>query len=239
MIDVHCHILPALDDGAVDLRDSVAMARQAEQDGISVVCATPHIREDHNVNIEELGSRVAALETELAREGVEVRIAPGGEVAQLAAEGLGAPALARLSLDGGGWVLLEPAPGPLGVGLETLVARMAAEGLHALIAHPERHAAEGFEERLQELVGVGALIQWTAEFIALARPDELVMRLARDGFVHLLGSDCHSSRAGRPLRLGPAAQRLREVCSTAQVDWIVEDAPAAILRGDPVRSPWL
>ena len=62
MIDVHCHILPALDDGALDLEDSVAMAAQAVEDGIEVVCATPHIRPDHLVRVEELPSRVAAVQ---------------------------------------------------------------------------------------------------------------------------------------------------------------------------------
>ncbi len=65
MIDLHCHILPALDDGALDLEDSVEMARQAEQDGIAVVCATPHIRGDHDVRIEEIAARARSLQQEL------------------------------------------------------------------------------------------------------------------------------------------------------------------------------
>ncbi len=56
MIDLHCHILPELDDGARSLRDSVGMARQAHADGIGV-CATPHIRHDHHVNGDEIASR--------------------------------------------------------------------------------------------------------------------------------------------------------------------------------------
>jgi tyrosine-protein phosphatase YwqE len=46
VIDVHCHILPALDDGALDLDDSVAMAAQAVEDGVEVVCATPQLQRD-------------------------------------------------------------------------------------------------------------------------------------------------------------------------------------------------
>jgi protein-tyrosine phosphatase len=41
MIDLHCHVLPGRDDGALDLEDSVAMARQAAADGIAAICATP------------------------------------------------------------------------------------------------------------------------------------------------------------------------------------------------------
>ncbi len=61
MIDLHCHILPELDDGARSIGDSVAMARQAAEDGIEGVCATPHIRHDHDVHISEIAARVATL----------------------------------------------------------------------------------------------------------------------------------------------------------------------------------
>lgn len=47
MIDLQCHILPGVDDGAFDVADSIGMARQAAHVGIAAVCATPHIRQDH------------------------------------------------------------------------------------------------------------------------------------------------------------------------------------------------
>lgn len=88
MIDLHCHILPELDDGARSLRDSVAMARQAWEDGVMTVCATPHIRHDHDVRVHELRERVAALQAELDRLRIPVRVLTGGEVAQTAVNGL-------------------------------------------------------------------------------------------------------------------------------------------------------
>ena len=60
MIDLHCHILPGVDDGARDLDDAAAMAAQAQADGIATICATPHIRHDHDVRIAELADRVEA-----------------------------------------------------------------------------------------------------------------------------------------------------------------------------------
>jgi tyrosine-protein phosphatase YwqE len=65
-----------------------------------------------------------------------------------------------------------------------------------------------------------------------------VLRLARDGLVHLLASDAHSSRAGRPLRLRAALSRLGEVCSPEQLTWIAQTAPEAILRGEPITAPF-
>lgn len=60
-VDLHCHVLPDVDDGARDLEDAIALARQAEADGIAAICATPHIRHDHDVRIVELPARLAKL----------------------------------------------------------------------------------------------------------------------------------------------------------------------------------
>ncbi|HMD57385.1 MAG TPA: CpsB/CapC family capsule biosynthesis tyrosine phosphatase [Solirubrobacteraceae bacterium] len=240
MIDVHCHILPSLDDGALDLRDSVAMARQADGDGITVVCATPHIRHDHDVRLDELPVRVAELQAELDRQGVGVRIAQGGEVAQSAARRLGPDELYEVSLDRRGWVLLEPDPGPLADELPQLVERLAGLGLRTIIAHPERHAPADLERRLEALAEMGCMIQWTGEFIAALDPDDAqapIVRLARRGLVHLIGSDAHSSHGGRPLRLTPALTVLGELCPAEQVRWIAHTAPEAILRGEFPAPP--
>jgi len=238
LVDVHCHILPELDDGALSLADSVAMARQAQADGIAVVCATPHIRDDHDVRISELPARVASLQRELERLDIGVRVAVGGEVAQRAAEGLTAQELRGVSLAGGGWVLLEPAPGPLGIELDELVERLAASRLRVIVAHPERHAGADLEERLLELVARGALIQWTAEFIAEGTGGDFVAGLARDGLVHLLGSDAHSSLAGRAVHLSAGLARLAETLPAERVAWIAERGPWAVLRGDTAVPPW-
>ena len=239
MIDVHCHILPALDDGAVDLEDSLAMAAQAVADGITVVCATPHIRSDHEVRVAELPSRIAALQLELRRCGLDLEIASGGEVAQTTAAGISATELRRVSLGEGGWVLLEPAPGPLNDDLFALIDGLSTRGLHAIVAHPERHAAADLKERLCELTARGALIQWTAAFVARADAGDLVLEFATAGLVHLLGSDAHSARAGRAVRLAAGIARLRQVCSAEQLDWIAQGAPRAILDGaKSLTPPW-
>ncbi len=239
MIDLHCHILPQLDDGALSIEDSVAMAGQAWEDGIEAVCATPHIRHDHDVHIPEIALRVASLQNVLDAEGVPLQILPGGELAQTAAEALTPEELHSVSLGGaGGWVLLEPAPGPLGDGLSSVVDHLAGLGASVIVAHPERHAGADLQERLTALVARGCLIQWTAEFVVRAAPEDLVLRYARDGLVHLLASDAHSSLAGRPLRLSASFARLAEVCPAEWVHWMAERAPRTIVAGEPVAPPW-
>jgi protein-tyrosine phosphatase len=239
VIDLHCHILPALDDGAVDLDDSLAMAAQADADGIEIVCATPHIRHDHDVRIAELPERVASLNGELAARGLRVRVAPGGEVAETIAHRLSPEERVLVSLGGGGrWLLVEPAPGPLSSGLVDLIDDLAAGGLQAVVAHPERHLDQHAPARLREAVARGALVQATAAPLTDGH-DRALIELAEHGLVHVLGSDAHSARAGRPVALSAAFERLAAIPRLApHIDWIAHTAPAAIVAGAAVEPPF-
>ena len=239
MIDLHCHILPGLDDGALDVEDSVAMARQAAADGVEAVCATPHIRHDHDVRIEELAHRVERLNARLREEGVPVEVLPGGEVAETAAAALSEEELSRVALGEGRWVLLEPAPGPLSDGLVRMVGQLAQRGHRSLIAHPERHLSADMFERLAALIVEGALVQATADFFLRDQTADGMLAMAEAGLVHVLSSDAHTSIAGRPLRLGPAVERLRSAEAVApHLEWMVETAPRAIVRGEELELPF-
>jgi protein-tyrosine phosphatase len=239
VIDLHCHILDAIDDGARDADDSVAMARQAEADGIEAVCATPHIRHDHDVRIEELAARVAGLNERLQREMVAVKVLQGGEVAETSVEGLSEGELSRVSLGGGKWILLEPAPGPLDDSLLRRVGHLAERGHRTIVAHPERHLSADMFERMAALVAEGALIQATADFFLREQMAKGMLAMAERGLVHVLSSDAHTVRGGRPVRISPALEKLRDVEVLApHVDWIAETAPRAIVQGDPLEVPF-
>lgn len=239
MIDLHCHILPALDDGARDLDDSVAMARAAAADGIEAICATPHIRHDHDVRIHEVAGRIEVLNARLLDEGVPVTILQGGEVAETAIEALSEEELARVALGGGRWVLLEPAPGPLGDSLARRVEHLAERGHRTLIAHPERHLSADMFDRIAGLVGDGALVQATADFFLRDGMGAGMRSLAAAGLVHVLGSDAHSSHAGRQVRLAATFELLRKVAGFAHhVDWMAQTAPRAIVEGDDLDVPF-
>lgn len=240
MIDLHCHILPGVDDGALDRRDSAGLARQAAADGIEAICATPHIRHDHDVRIDEVAGRVAALNSFLAEEGVPVTVVQGGEVAETAVEGLSEEELGRVTLGSGRWLLLEPAPGPLGDSLQRRVELLAGRGRRALIAHPERHVSGDMYERLERLVAAGALVQATADFFLRKDSEAGMAALAAAGLVHVLSSDAHSSHGGRPAKLSAAFERLGEIEPAAShIEWIRDTAPRAIVAGgDPGEPPF-
>lgn len=215
------------------------MARQAAADGIEAICATPHIRHDHDVRIAELAGRVAALNAHLEEEGVPVVVLQGGEVAETAVEGLDEAELARVTLGAGHWVLLEPAPGPLGDSLQRRVELLAERGRRALIAHPERHLSADFRERLTRLVAAGALVQATADFFLRERFAAGMRGLAEAGLVHVLSSDAHSSHGGRPVHMREAFETLAGFESVApHLKWMRDEAPKAIVEGEALDLPF-
>lgn len=239
MIDLHCHILPGVDDGSLDLDDSLGMARQAVNDGIERVCATPHIRHDHDVRIEQIAERVEDLNRALRDEGLPLEVLQGGEVAETAVEGLSEEELGRVALGGGSWILLEPAPGPLSDTLIARVAYLAKRGHRTLIAHPERHLSADMYERIAALIANGALVQATADFLLRERFADGMRMLAELGLIHVLSSDAHSSHGGRPLHLREAFGVLAEIEATApHLEWMRDAAPRAIVGSEELEIPF-
>lgn len=238
LTDLHCHVLPGVDDGPATLEDALAMVRQAAADGIAVVCATPHVRDDHDVRIGELAGRVAELNAAAA--GIPVTVVTGAEVAEPLLASLSDDELRAASLGAGGrWILVEPRPGPLGDELHDAVRALGARGFRALLAHPERHAGHDLADRLHDLVGAGALVQFTAALLADGPAAATMRGLAAQGLVHVLGSDSHSARFGRPVRISDGLAALAGVGRLrAHAGWIAQEAPAAILRGDDLVAPY-
>ena len=237
--DLHCHLLPGIDDGARDLADAVEMCRRAAADGIEAICATPHIRHDHDVRIDELPGRVEELTAALGERRVPVRVLAGGEVAETALPGLDDSELAAVALGEGRWILLEPRPGPLSDSLADAAIALRERGFGAIVAHPERHADDEIALRLGGLVAGGALVQATADNVVGRHTAPLILELAAEGLVHLLGSDAHSSHAGRPVVLSPALRALARVDRVrGHLDWIARTGPAAIVSGARTAVPF-
>ena len=238
-VDLHCHLLPGVDDGAVDVQDSVAMAQRAVREGCSAICATPHIRHDHDVRIGEIAGRIAALGEEFERRGIPLRVLRGGEVAETIVDDLDDAQLQAVCLGAGRWILLEPRPGPLSDSLEAAVDRLTARGFHALIAHPERHLTTDIFDRLTRLVARGALVQATAAYFEPGPAAAGMLELAGRGLVHVLASDAHSSHGGRPVAIAAGLRVLGGVERVAgHVEWIAHTAPEAIVSGAVPRPPY-
>jgi tyrosine-protein phosphatase YwqE len=94
-------------------------------------------------------------------------------------------------------------------------------------------------DRLARLVRAGCLVQATAALVAEGPASEPLVDLARRGLVHVLGSDSHSARLGRPVRISDGLERLGEAERIQpHLEWIAEAAPAAILAGEEIEPPF-
>jgi protein-tyrosine phosphatase len=240
MIDLHFHILPGIDDGPTNLAQSLRLGRAAEADGIQIVAATPHLREDHpRVRPDELASRCANLNEALAEAEIALEIVPGGELDVLWVLAA-TPEELRLASFGqrGTDVLLETPYGAIAPSFEAAIDRLMSLGYRVLLAHPERN--RGFQQapgRLAALVRRGLLIQLTASSVASddprSRSRDLALRLIDNGFAHVIASDAHSATAFRPPDLSAAVARLSRR-KPARAQWMVIDVPLAILAGSPL-----
>ena len=136
MIDLHCHILPELDDGSQSLEESLAMARMAVNSGVRAMAATPHCMGER---AEEVYGTWSLLRQALEETGVPLKLYPGMEI-------FGTPDTARLlregklfTLNGSRYPLIEFAFQSSGEE-ETLILRSVCRaGFRPLVAHPERY----------------------------------------------------------------------------------------------------
>jgi protein-tyrosine phosphatase len=253
VIDLHCHILPGLDDGPATPERSVALARELAVAGVGTVAATPHLREDHpRVVPAELAEACRALEGELERVGVRLSVVSGAEVDLFWALEASDAELRLASYAGRGSDLLVETPyGPLLPNFEEQLLSLCARGFRVLLAHPERNPSFQAEpERLAELVRRGVLVQVTAGSLLRPRRSRsggLARALLRDGLAHVIASDAHGASAG-PTARAPGWEGLevaRSLVGEAQVEWLVSDAPQAVLAGEELparpaarRSRW-
>ena len=236
MIDLHCHVLPGIDDGPGTMEGAVALARVAHANGIRTLVATPHVSPTHSNDAEGIARAVAEVSDALARADVPVQVAAGAEVALGRAVDLDDDELAGLRLGGGPWLLLECPLSPVAAHLFPDAARhFASRGHRILLAHPERSPAFHADPvgRLGPLVAEGMLAQVTAGAFTGRfgrRVQQVALELLRAGLVHVVASDAHDA-VGRPPSI---AAELAQVGAEAWAGWLAQDVPAAILAGAPI-----
>jgi protein-tyrosine phosphatase len=241
VIDLHCHIVPGIDDGPQTMEDAVELGRAAARAGTETLVATPHIREDHPFELTSLAARVAEVQAALDGAGVNLRLLAAGEVAITRLDSLDDVQLRELCLGDGRCLLVESPYGRATDMFEHVLFDLQLRGFQPLLAHPER--APSFQSdpaRLERLVDAGLLCSVTAGSM-LGRFGSTVTRftarLFRDGLVHNVASDAHDTVKRPPtLRAGFAELESDLRGIEEQADWFTRDAPAAILSGAPLPA---
>jgi protein-tyrosine phosphatase len=234
MIDLHCHVVPGIDDGPETIEGSLALARAAAALGTRTLVATPHVSRRFPNDPATISRLVDQLNGRLGAEDVPIEILAGGEIAMAHAPSLSSEQLARLHLGDGPWLLIEPSFTQGVAGLEALVADLHAAGHRVLLAHPERCTAFHRDPlMLATLVQRGVLTSITAGSL-VGRFGEHVrrfaLRLARDGLIHNVASDAHD-RLRRPPGI---ADEIERAGLGPLGDWLTDAVPAAILAGEEV-----
>lgn len=242
VIDFHNHLLPGLDDGPQTLSESIRAARRAEADGVRTIAATPHLREDHpGVRPDEISSCCAELRTQLADLGLAIEVVVGGEVDLVWAQEASSEELRLVSYGQRGTDLLVETPyGPLPGTFEAFLFEVGVRGFRILLGHPERNPTFQREPaRLAALVERGILLQVTGGALTQNRKTSPSGRLARwlleHGLAHVVASDGHG-RAHHRTSLSEALAAAEKMVGE-QAEWMVTEAPAAVLAGTPLPTP--
>jgi protein-tyrosine phosphatase len=239
MIDLHLHLLPAIDDGAASLDVSLEMLNRAESFGFNSLIATPHLNGPLTAQY-DAKVRQALTEVRNAADGTPITIDLGFEI-------LLSPDLpARLSkgersrLADSTTVLVElPFVGwPLFT--EQTLFDVQTLGLRALLAHPERYSAVQSEpEKALELAERGVLMQVTLGSLVglFGKPAQKIAELLlREGAATVLASDAHSA-GQRFMAVGDGLHRAEDLIGPARVRQLVYDNPKALLESRPLPMP--
>lgn len=234
LVDIHCHCLPDMDDGACSWGASLRLCGALVTDGIRTVVASPHQlgQYDGRNHPDEVRRSVDGLNELLKQCQMDLRVLIGAEVrldervVDLVAQG----EVNTLS-DAGKYLLLELTDVP--VACEGLIEQLVDAGIRPIIAHPERHAWLAESDSVQSLIEAGAALQVTAgallgHFGVQAR--QAAMRWISRGLVSIVASDAHDAFCRHPMltrAFGVLARRLGR--QTAQMVCVTN--PRRVVQG--------
>ncbi|MBA0087306.1 MAG: exopolysaccharide biosynthesis protein [Acidobacteria bacterium Pan2503] len=232
MVDLHCHILPGLDDGPDRIEESLEMAETAIADGITHVVATPHSSDSYWFDF----AAVRRLRDELQnRIGNRLKVATGCDF-HLNPENLAA--LRReprpYCLNQRDYLLVEFNEVSIPPAMDKTLHEMQLSGLRLIVTHPERNAIlRSHPGRLREWVRRGCFVQVTGGALTGGfgmTAEQLALEWIGQGMVHFVASDAHNTRI-RPLRLRPAYERVAHQFGEEKARALFRENPRAAFEG--------
>jgi protein-tyrosine phosphatase len=238
MIDLHCHLLPGIDDGPETLEEALALARYAVAHGITEARVTPHLHVGRWDNeLAGIQEAVEAHRAELDKAGIPLELGFAAEV-RLAYEVLPLIEAGRVpflgELDGYKVMLVELPHSHVPVGSDKFVAWMLDRGIRPMIAHPERNKEIMRDSsKLRPFVAAGCLIQLTADALAGEFGEVCEARaieFLEQGWVTVIASDAHDIES-RPPRIGPGLEVARRILGEDAADSLVHATPRRIVHG--------
>ncbi len=233
MIDLHCHMLPGIDDGAPDRAVAVAMARCAAADGITHVACTPHIYPGLYENDRDgILAAIAAFREVLAEEGIALELMVGADT-HLTPDLLDGIRARRIpTLNDTRYLLFEPPHHVAPPRLEESVFNLLAAGVVPVLTHPERLSWINDNYAVfARMVRGGALMQITAGSLTGRfgrNPKYWAERMLDENLVHLLATDAHHIDKRPPL-LAEAREAAAERVGDIEATHLVLTRPRGII----------
>ncbi|WP_243293029.1 CpsB/CapC family capsule biosynthesis tyrosine phosphatase [Bacillus sp. FJAT-47783] len=228
MIDLHCHILPDVDDGAKHVTESLEMARKAVEEGITAIVATPHHKHEKYENESNFViHKVNALQEAIDNEGIPLQIVPGQEV-RIYGELLEDYDCHRvIGLNNSRYVLIEFPSNHVPRYSEQLLYEMQTKGITPVIAHPERNSEiMQHPDILYKFVKKGAITQVTAGSLT-GRFGKKIQKFSLDlieaRLAHIVASDAHNVKT-RGFYVKDAVNVIQQEFGTEAVYYFQENA---------------
>ena len=235
MVDIHCHILPGLDDGADSFETSVAMAEMAIADGVTHIVATPHANAQHPFDPAIVKQRKDELQQMFRG---RLTLATGCDF-HLSFENLREIRFApeRFTLNQKNYLLVEFAEFSIPPALDQALHELQLAGLAPVITHPERNPLiRSQPERLFRWLQLGCYVQLTAQSLSgrFGRAAQEVSNTWLDaGAVHFIASDAHNLTS-RPLRLKEAFEDVAKSRGEQVAEALFVNNPRAAFEGHPL-----
>lgn len=235
MIDLHCHILPNMDDGSENSKVSLEMAETAQENGIDVIVATPHFTDYNNVDefVYIRNDKAISLNEDIRNAGLNVAIAVGAEVF-LDSHIFTADSLDELTINGSKYMLCEFTLQPFDTQKAILyIEELFSRGYIPIIAHPERYVTfMQHTEVFNELWDMGCRFQANASSLAGnggERMKQFTYELIDRGFVDFISTDAHSS-AVRRNNIKDKIKRFPDEMTNEQIEYLIHTAPLSVLK---------
>ncbi|MDY0041895.1 MAG: CpsB/CapC family capsule biosynthesis tyrosine phosphatase [Desulforhabdus sp.] len=241
MIDLHNHMLPGLDDGAVDWEESLAMARLAVRDGIRGVVCTPHwLRGAYETSRSVVLEKAALLREKLQDRKIPLEIYPGSELRLDTALLNKIKSREILTLnDNGRYALLELPPVVISEHVERFLWELCSQGITPILGHPERNFfLQRQPTKLANWIKRGALVQITGASLLghFGRSaQEFAQLLIEHHMVHVLATDAHGMQ-NRPPVLSAAHHLAEQIMGKEYAARLVCETPKCIVQGVPVPT---
>lgn len=232
MIDVHCHILSGMDDGATSFEESLAMARMAIADGITHVVATPHASGEFQFNYERVKSAARELQKAV---GERLKLATGCDF-HLNPENLAAlkSSPAAFCIAQKDCLLVEFNEFVIPLAMDQTLYEIQLAGIRPIVTHPERNGVLRTQpERLEKWVHNGCYGQVTGGSLLGvfgSGPLKISLDWIARGLVHLVASDAHNLTS-RPQKLRAAYNVVHKEFGRAKAEALFVENPLAVLEG--------